>query len=359
MPPLASASYTRYRPAETLSIGAGDVSIDEGDTRAIPATPGRVPRPRASTFKERSATFSAVSRARGDAGRLALAFAIASLGGCTLLIGANGISGGIATTDGGADTGASPDASDAGELDADCLLLVSDGGDVCATIPPFVGVQTVDGVGSEFCAIPATKFVVAQGLDQVNPQNAEQVATVAYIRVGWSADAIHMDIRVEQPVVTPPPLGDPAVGDAVEVFLSPSSLLHGYTGPGYDVGAQIVCGAPAPAQPPFAEMSYFPPGAFDILDAGQFAARQIDGGYELEIELSWADLATYTQGLSLLPVAGSTIGLDFAYDVGAGDGGRLFQSTYSFHAHTGDSGCPQYDFPFCDDRTWCTPALSP
>jgi hypothetical protein len=107
-------------------------------------------------------------------------------------------------------------------------------------------------------------------------------------------------------------------------------------------------------------MSYFPPGPLDILDAGQFAAREIAGGYELEIELSWADLATYTQGpTSLVPGAHSTIGLDFAYDVGAGDGGRLFQSTYSFHAQTGDSGCPQDDFPFCDDRTWCTPELSP
>ena len=161
------------------------------------------------------------------------------------------------------------------------------------------------------------------------------------------------------PVVNPPPLGDPTEGDALEVFVSPSSLLHGYTGPGYDVGVHINCAAPAPAQPPFAETAFYPSAPTVVLDAGQFAARQVAGGYELELQVSWADIAAYAQGPTIVPGAGSTIGLDFAYDVGDGTGNRLLQSTLAFDMQAGDSGCPQLDFPFCDDRTWCAPTLAP
>ncbi len=301
--------------------------------------------------------------------------------GCSLLVGADGISEGgpdastapDATThaEGSSNTSATSDAgadSHAGDSaepgDAGCPILVDAGGNVCTAIPAFLGAQVVDGIGDEFCAIPATTFVVSKGIATVNPGAASQIQTVVYLRMAWSPDAIHLFMNVVEPMVHSPPPGAPFQGDAIEVYISPSSLLHGTFGAdASDVGVHLTCAAPAAAQPPFAESFGFPAlTPITVLDGGQFAARLVDGGYNLEVELSWATLATLSAGPELSPGALSTIGIDFQCDIGDGDGGRTFQSSLALQSFAGSTTCPQYVhgiLPYCDDRTWCTPTLTP
>ena len=267
------------------------------------------------------------------------------------------------------DARAATDVTDAGApVDAECPIITNVDASVCRGIQAFVGAQVVDGIGNEFCGIAATTVVVSRGVNTGGTDAASSVQSVAYIRAGWSAEGMHMHIHVSEPVVHPPPLADPFFGDAVELFLSPSSDLHGsYGGVGADIGQHIECAAGSPTQPGFAE-SYRCPStsACDtsgtVLDGGQFASRSVDGGYELELERSWAALAAYSSAPTLTPGAQSTIGNDFAFDVGNGDGGRLFQSTLALVPVAASPMCTAFNvspLPFCDDRTWCKPTLTP
>ena len=227
----------------------------------------------------------------------------------------------------------------------------------CDLIPPFTGPQTVDGLPDEFCRIPFGCVRRRPGEQLPVPEaGGGDIATTASLCTGWDADGLHMFIQVRQPTMVRPPQGLSFIwnGDAMEVFASVSSSLHGNYGPNADLGLHVIV-APPGAQPTQAtsqwweDAAVFPPS----LDPSLYAARLVPGGYDEEIFLPWSVVAGTTV---TPPSANAQIALDFACDIQAPDGSRAFQSTLSYQAPSGTTSCPTAPLaqPFCDDRTWCT-----
>ena len=201
------------------------------------------------------------------------------------------------------------------------------------------------------------------------PADADLDAVVtAYFRVGWSADAVHVHVHVDEPggVIAPSPTGLVYDGDAIELYLSPLQTRTGYYGPGSDVGAQVIVAAPSADSMPEARwegLLWIDPDSgttsSSVAPSGlSVAARRVAGGYEVEMQVPWTWVAAFAQGPATVPGGGSVIGLDFAVDVSDGVSMRAFQS--SLRVEGPALACPVGALaPFCDDRMWCSPTLAP
>lgn len=255
-------------------------------------------------------------------------------------------------TDGG-------DERDAGDSGDSCMLL---DGSVCTSIPRLNGVQTLDGIGDEFCAIPATEFVVANGAaaDGLN----QGIDTLVKLRGAWSAVGLHFHIHVEQAVVLAADASALYYGDAIEILTTPLSPPTGSMGPGADPGIHIVVSPPSGNQTAALGSVVYTTLAQNNghLDPSAFAARLVPGGYEVEVLLTWDMVQGKGNPVVPPPSGGSRIGFDFACDIRATNGGRKFQSWYYAAAVPANvpSDCSIASYrPYCDDRMWCFPVLEP
>lgn len=256
------------------------------------------------------------------------------------------------------------DASDARPLDsgprdagiAVCPILT--GGNASAGIPAFTGTQTVDGLGQEFCSIYATVFNYARSAFPV--ADASGVDASALLRVGWSATGVHLHVHVNhEPLTATTSPTNIFAGDAVELYLSTTGKLSGPYGPGNDEAVQIIVGPPGPPGGARSGVFTVGTGPVIVLDPSQFASRLVDGGYEVELQLSWSDLS---EGRDAgVAAAGDSIGFDIACDI-ARDAGRF--QTFLYYTPLTDGGrdaaptlCHGLPEPYCDDRTWRHPFL--
>jgi hypothetical protein len=83
-----------------------------------------------------------------------------------------------------------------------CPVLT--GNDACAKVPHFTArTQVVDGIGDEFCDVPAMEFDVAT-CPKVLTFGSEPGALPekVFLRIAWSPDAFHLHIRVIDPSVS-------------------------------------------------------------------------------------------------------------------------------------------------------------
>lgn len=258
------------------------------------------------------------------------------------------------TSSSDASTGSLGDGStsplDGGAMTTECPMLL--GGDPCTSIPSFVGSQNVDGVGDEFCGIPAAKLVLTDGYAKYPQPTPADVATVVYARVAWSSYGLHMHVRVEQPTIAVA-VNDAALylGDAFEWFASNDDNLLGPFGKSPFTGAQII-GAPPAAGYPTRAMQHDSDGtALGLLPDSEVAGRVVSGAYELEFRVPWSTLG------GAAPAAGARIGFDMGADAHLSNGPTSeFQSFYAL-ASSMASNCSGTAVPYCDDRSWCSTRL--
>ena len=267
--------------------------------------------------------------------------------------------------DSGTDVGT--DATDAAEVATDAIdaaetavdagpCPIVTGGDACTKIPKFKATaQLVDGVGDEFCDVPATKLIATSGADMDPTPPPSGIDTVVWTRIAWSTTAIHIHIRVDQAMVFPPLSTEELwVGDGIELFISGLSTFSGdYTATKQPGTFQIIAVAPQTGTPARAGVYYGSAGLQTFLDTAHYAARITPTGYEIELKIDWTDLKA-------TPTSGKIIGFDFAVDVRQTASSSLrLQSFLAFKPVTTTTPCdpPRGAHPSCDDRTWCTPTL--
>lgn len=254
-----------------------------------------------------------------------------------------------------------------GARDADagpCPILT--GNDACATVPRFTSpTQIVDGIGDEFCDVPAMVFDVTSCPTLVPSGEPPPLAEKVYLRIAWSVDAFHLHVHVVDPDVIVNP--DPASlwnGDAVEIFVAGTSgagLTGSYNGTDDGGAIQIVLAPPGGGFPTRGQAFFNPGGSVHTsapISASIYAGRLVDDGYELELRLPWVAFADPA-------VPGGLMAFDIAIGAQrlADAGGRELQCIISNTFVDGSLACGYpagtAAQPWCDDRTWCQPELLP
>jgi len=270
-----------------------------------------------------------------------------------------------------------------------CSIVL--GGSLCTSVPRFAGSQVVDGVGDEFCEVPATVLSTRSGVPF--PQTAQPTVDDALtVRVAWDDSGLHAHFHVDDPVLvrdfrldsswagpdyveldiggTFPLTGfyDGETNDAgfMNVYFNPESTLtpiKGFTGP---VPAQATAGFA------FLQGTNYGIERAPLPDIARWAYRTVAGGYEFELYLPWALLGRQTA-----PAPGTTIALDLGLGtnddpaywswwpttdqvVPAGLAGQVFLAIQPLPAGATTSCRPlttDRANPWCDDRTWCQPTL--
>jgi hypothetical protein len=299
-------------------------------------------------------------------------------GGCEEIAGYNDVEpwppeAGAPRADSGTDQGVDAtaedvavDDNDAPPGDADsgpCPVLT--GNDACETVPRFTAsTHVVDGIGAEFCDIPAMVFEV-NSCPMLYPSEPPVLPEKVYLRIAWSTDAFHLHIRVVDPsVIVNPDPGNLWNGDAVEIFIAGASgenLNGSYNGSNDGGAIQIVLAPPGAGVSTRGQAFFNPGGSVHTsapINSSIYAGRLVDDGYELELRYPWAAFAEPA-------TPGSRIAFDIA--IGAQQdsdaGGRQLQCVISDVFIDGASACgypagvPAQ--PWCDDRTWCQPELLP
>jgi hypothetical protein len=305
---------------------------------------------------------------RGRARRVSVgACVVLATSGCGTLLGYDDLApwppeGGMA-----GDAEIATDAAWSGDSRAPTGCPVIQVAEPCQKIPPMPKPedQKVDGVGTEFCAIPAYEFYVLSApatIPSTLPSPPPDLREKVELRVAWSDAAFHLHIHVyDQHVLTR--RGDHSYNaDAVEVFLAGPSA-QGYNGPydgQSDGGAMQFVLSPPSASDPEAQGSGWsnPPGQHNtaIFAPSNYAGRLVDDGYEFELRIPWHDAGPRASGARIA----FNLAIDVQDDQDAG--GRQLQA-FLYLPNPIISGAEVCGFtnraaePYCDDRTWCTPEL--
>lgn len=254
--------------------------------------------------------------------------------------------------------------ADSGIGDADsgpCVMLT--GNDACSRVPRFSAPrQIVDGSGDEFCDIEAMVFDV-DSCPTLLPSEPPDMPERVYLRIGWSADAFHLHVRVVDPAVLVNPNPDRLWdGDAVEIYVAGASgekLTGSYNGSNDGGAIQIVLAPPGAGFGTRGRAFFNPGGGVHQnapISSSIYAGRLTDDGYELELRYPWVAFADPA-------VPGARIAFDLAVDARSDSdaSGRQVQCIISNVFVEGESACGFDDGrpaePWCDDRTWCQPAL--
>ena len=232
----------------------------------------------------------------------------------------------------------------------------------CDELPAFpAGVtQVVDGYGLEFCTLPGHPFDLADGAALTPSAPPPGGDSTAIVIAAWSADAIHLYAEITQSTVMPND-ASPDRGDAFELYIAGFAADAGMYGNGLDFGANHIIIAPSGDGAAF---NYV--GTDQLMmggpDRSNYMTRRTDGGYAVEMLIPTTVLLPGNGGL----VAGQRVSFDFALDrSGSPDGGR-YQSLLVLEPRSAEAGAvattgctgSALSYPYCDDRSWCTPVLA-
>jgi hypothetical protein len=289
------------------------------------------------------------------------------------------------TTETGAPTDTSPGIDTTPDVPSDgstCPILT--GGTLCTKVPSFTGTQVVDGFGDEFCAIPATKLAVRDGV--VPPTwgaPGSLVSSTVHARVAWSPLGIHAHFHVDDGAIITVPGGgldsvilyvggdiarsglfDAATHDPgfMEIVLAPEGGpvgWPGFTGDMPATTAGLFC------RPDSSTTHCAPESMGQLVAPVQTATRRVPSGYEYELYVPWGTL-----GRAAPPSSGDSIAIDLGYFAcddpsavgkrdfacGSGYGGESWIGFTPLPTGT-SSTCESVVIPDCDDRTWCTATL--
>lgn len=252
------------------------------------------------------------------------------------------------------------DAADTKIDDADSGCPVFTTTDACKGIPRLLEPQVLDGNDDDFACIPTTTFTIASAKMTV-PSPAPAGATeVVHMRAAWTPTAFALYVRVEDSAVVVAPMSDPAVydGDAVEIYASGFGTLTGFYDGTADKGALQIVAAPGDGSTaPRARI-------YQNGDKGPLTSYWISrhvaapSGYAIEFAIPWSVLNG-----PATPSAGAKVGLDLAIDVNDDPTMPTARSVWALWQSKSVTGPPSAScggppaLPYCDDRTWCVPAL--
>jgi hypothetical protein len=216
-------------------------------------------------------------------------------------------------------------------------------GDPCHEIPRFTGIQVVDGAGDEFCSIPA--FVMTlHNAGFVHPAGAMSDTSRAIVRIGWSPEALHAHVHVDDPkILVATTLYD---GDNVQFFIAGDKPSVGnFSGTDDGAANQVLIAPPATPTGAGRASTHYGSPTFRV------AARTVEGGYEIELQWPWNGIAT--------PAAvGKTIGLDLLVGVRDLASSVTTEFEYELYRRIGAAATCMGDAQlWCDDLLWCTPTL--
>jgi hypothetical protein len=226
-------------------------------------------------------------------------------------------------------------------------------------IPKFSGTQTLDGKGSEFCALPSFTLnaQTAAKVMTYNNASSSQFET-ATARVAWDSAGFHAFVEVQDSSVQTAYMADPAqainkafMGDSIELFFSSSNNVTGLTSNDSNT-LHLVVPATGPAASVKDTGSSGTPAA---LPTNQYVQSSTSTGYAVEVLVPWPGSA---------PSAGSTIRFDMVLNSAdkkftSVDDMRDGQMMYYIGSIGGATTCQTSDgtVPWCDDRTWCQASL--
>ncbi len=226
--------------------------------------------------------------------------------------------------------------------------------DPCSSIPRFQGEQVVDGDAEDFCGVPY-KVMTVQSAGFVkdadgNPSTADGRTSSAEIRVAWSPTALHVHVHVDDPeIVVGMTEGNEYQGDNVQLFVAASTPPNNVELLGPDCAdaasasaAQQVYLVPGDASGSVAPQVTYVCGAWRPSSA-QYAARSVDGGYEVELRYPWPSPVS----------AGSNIGFDLLVGVNDKPGSDWRDYEYGLDLGAGECGAL-----YCNTGNWCTPTLA-
>lgn len=234
------------------------------------------------------------------------------------------------------------------------------GGDACNHIPRFTGTQRIDGFGDELCALPVSAWDKRTTPFQIPTPPPAEVDPRVELRVGWSNVGLHIHVHVVDTtgVIVVPPEVAVSESDSVEIYASGFLPTGGDYDDVTDVGATHVIltppGAGLAARANIFDSRYDHPAV--ALSPSLYAARIVDDGYEVELQLPWTLL---TRGTAP-PTSGAGIGFDVALNKDrASDKKRILQTFLGYRTDpVTPSSCNTFKLePWCDDRTWCVPTL--
>ncbi len=253
------------------------------------------------------------------------------------------------------DAGSPPGDAGSGPIGGDCELAVID---PCVGLPHFTGVQTVDGDGSDFCAVPPFTLAMAGATYFRAPAAPITATTAATFRVAWSATALHVWVEVTD--VSPYPNTSNSLlniwnGDNLEIFASPKTPagLFNYSR-AYEYGAFQVIAAPPGALPPAGQAAFTSTGYAAAVPAAQYKVSATASGYTFEAQIPWTTAAP-TAGMPMGFDAGLSDDIDGLYN--ANSEYRNYYSLLYNAKYVGN--CTQYYEPYCDSRNWCHPTALP
>ena len=231
-------------------------------------------------------------------------------------------------------------------------------GDPCQEITEFTDTQKLDGLGDDFCGIPAVV------LDKTHNAKMFSYHTdppeIATIQVAWSSAGLHVFVDVQDASVQTVQMADPSQatsktyqGDCIELMFSSSNTgLTGLTGTDNNtLHVQIPASGPA-----VSIKSDGTSGTPTVLPAAQYAQKINATGYTIEARLPWPGSA---------PSMGATIRFDLVLDSADKNYGNvddMRDGALIFHLdNVANTSCKSGDgtVPYCDDRTWCATPLRP
>jgi hypothetical protein len=243
--------------------------------------------------------------------------------------------------------------------DLECLsgLCVNPGGclgvnnALCTTIAKFSGTQSVDGSDADFCGVPATTFNFASAeFTNVTNESADTSLSEATVRVAWDAMGLHAHVHVKDPLLQHTG-ADAYDGDTVQFFISSNAPTTGLTSE--TVGVTQITVIPAAGGTPTSIVYYGDAPTFAPTTTPTYFSDVVSDGYVVEMLWPWRADA---------PVGGDQIALDVMVSVEDNTLGRDFEYAYALKPLT-DSACvdfySNFESPWCEQRHWCAPTLSP
>ncbi len=243
----------------------------------------------------------------------------------------------------------------------DSGACASSGGNPCSGIPHFVGTQTLDGKGDDFCAIPPV---------QMDSNNAGKVVVinatppeVVSARIAWSSAGLHAFFDVQDSSVQVVYTADATQavnqayqGDSIELMVTSSNDVTGLTGTDAN-SLHVIVPASGPAISTKASNNNgSSQGTATQLPSTQYMQASTSTGYAIELQLPWPG--------GTAPTPGSSIRFDMALnsaDSTFGSVGDMRDGQLIYHVETvADTTCQGTDAqPFCDDRMWCSTSVTP
>lgn len=298
--------------------------------------------------------------------------------------GSGGSGDGGGTDAGGAATGGAATCGTGGSAGAGTAnCTIKTGGDACSSIPKFSGVQAVDAFGDDLCDVPATVFELKKGKTINGP--LPNLPTALKARIAWDEQGIHAHFHVDDPKLIAISRTDSWGPDYVELDIGGSEPFSGYfDGKTRDKGFSNIFLTPQGSVTPIPGFTSSGPARASMrfnweVSAGPipmprgvpWAFRVVSGGYEFELLLPWKIL-----GRAQPPVAGDAIALNLG--LGSSDDPAFWSwwpsestptstpglnglSWYKINAlpagTTSTCNSAFSPYPWCDDRTWCSPTL--